>query len=131
MPNFDVSKELKEIADKFSKILKNNIDKQIDIQEIPYAPNAASTTKYKFKKGLDTRVLIATRLLKNSITSMLLNKNTSIIYIEGQRNKVGAILQNQGTKSGRKFNFFGISSKMEAWAMDFMRKSIGERIKNA
>jgi len=128
IPNLDLSDELVEVGKQFAKDLKSLIDNQLDLNEVPYEPNAESTLKYKAKKGLGSSVLIATGELRKSITSQKVSKNKVVVYIDGGRSLIGDILQNKGVRGGRKFNFFGINTTMEEWATEFMNKRVAEKL---
>jgi len=128
IPNIDLSNELEVVGSDFANILKDNISREIDLTEKPYAPLSPKTIAYKMKKGLILKILQATGTLYASIVSQQKSKNKVVVYIKGDRAEVGDILQNKGVRGGRKFNFFGISTKMEKHALDYMTKSIKEKL---
>ncbi len=130
---FLLQKDLEYVAKNiFIFVLKNNIDQESDLQEHPYPPLAESTVKIKRAKGLSTKILTATGLLRNSFFHKLLGDKKVVVSIRSERKSIGDILQNKGVgKSGRTFNFFGISTRMETEAIKYMKNKIKESIRNA
>lgn len=133
-PELLLQEDLRKIADKlFIPTLKYNIDKEQDLTESRYPPLAASTIKAKKRYGLSPMILQATGKLRNSFYSRSSGKYKIIIGLSSNRRSVGNILQNVGIRSKvfgtRFFNFFGISTRMEKLAMDYMRKRIDEELK--
>lgn len=132
-PSLMLQDDLKKIADKLLiPALKYNIDKEQDLTENRYPPLAQSTIKQKKRYGLSPMILQATGRLRNSFYSQSSGKSKVIIGLSSNRRSVGNILQNVGVRSKalgtRFFNFFGISTRMEKLAMDYMRKRINEEI---
>lgn len=130
---FLFQKDLEHVASRiFIPVLKNNIDKEVDLQENAYPPLAESTIKIKRAKGLSKKILTATSLLRNSFFHKPVGDKKVVVSIRSERKNIGNILQNQGVgKSRRKFNFFGISTRMEVEAIKYMKNKIKETIRNA
>jgi hypothetical protein len=84
-----------------------------------------------FTDGMSFKTLIDTGKLISSFVSRLSGKNKVIVTIQGDRKKVGEFLQIKGVgKKRKKFNFFGISTRMEQDAMNYMKRRINEAIAN-
>lgn len=121
-----VQDDLERVAeDIFIPILKNNIDQEVDLQEKRYRPNTLKYTERKRKTGLSTKVLTATGRLRNSLFSLKQGKSKIIISLRGDRKEIGGYLQND-----MGLNFFGISTRMERAAIDYMKEKI-EKVVNA
>ncbi|MBW2624554.1 MAG: hypothetical protein JRD68_16725 [Deltaproteobacteria bacterium] len=131
IPNLDLSNELLEIGNKdvIGRLAKN-IQKGIDLKEKKYPPLAASTIKAKGHG----RPLIKTGKLHSSFKAKKRGKNKVLISINAARREIAKFLQIDGirTKRGKKrFNFFGVSTRMEVSATKRMEGWIRKRIRDA
>lgn len=148
IPNVSIKKNLKlpkallvqddlvTIAEKiFIPILKNNIDKEVDLQEKKYPPLSPITLAIKKRAGLSPMILQATGQLRTSFGAKKRGKNTVLVSIASNRKEIGHILQEVGVRSKRYgvrfFNFFGISTRMENEAIKFMKAKIEKVLKDA
>ena len=131
IPKLDFSDTLLEVGKKdFIARLAKNIQKGIDLQEQSYPKLAASTIK---KKG-HGRPLIDEGRLHSSFTARKTGKNRGLIRIKAARRKIARYLQFDGikTKAGkRRFNFFGVSTRMEKAGIRRMEKEIKTRCASA
>lgn len=129
-PKLNFDKELKEIADRIIiPVIQLNIQNEQDIREQRYAPLSPAYVKQKQRKGLSVKILEATGKLKRSFYSVSRGSNKVAISLSSDRLSIGNILQNLGVGgSGRTFNFFGISTRMESLSIDYMKKKIGEKL---
>ena len=131
IPNLDFSKILLEIGNRdiIARMAKN-IQSGIDLQEKRYPPLAASTIRIKGHG----RPLIQTGKLHSSFFAKAFGKNRVIIRIKVIRREIAKFLQIDGIKAKagrRRFNFFGVSTRMENDARKRMEKEIKVRIRNA
>ena len=131
IPNLNFSKILLEVGKKdIVARLAKNIQKGIDLQEKRYPPLAASTVKAKGHG----RPLIHTGKLHSSFEAKPAGKNKVIISIKAVRREITKFLQIDGVraKAGkRKFNLFGVSTRMETDARKRMEEDIKKRMRNA
>lgn len=131
IPNLDFSNLLLEIGNRdiISRMAKN-IQSGIDLQERRYPPLNASTIKAKGH----SRPLINTGKLHSSFFAKSSGKNRVLIKIKAVRREIAKFLQIDGirTKAGkRRFNLFGVSTRMEKDARLRMEREIKKRIRNA
>lgn len=131
IPNLDLSDELLEIANKdvIARMAKN-IQQGIDLQERKFDKLDPKTIKAKGHG----RPLINTGKLHSSFVAAKRGKNKVLIRINVVRRKIAKFLQIDGirTISGeRKFNFFGVNTRMEVEATKRMEKNIIKRVRNA
>lgn len=132
IPNLDLSNTLLEIGNKdIIGRLSKNIQKGIDLQEKKYLPLNHRTIKAKGHG----RPLIQTGKLHSSFKAKKAGKNKVLISIKAIRREIAKFLQVDGvkTKGGgkRKFNFFGVSTRMSKDGVERMEKEIKKRVKHA
>lgn len=124
-PKFHFQEDLRFIAEQqFIPRLKQYIEKQVGVDESPLLPNNPKYTMRKIAKGLNPKILMATGTLHESFYSYNRGKNMVVITLGSDRKKIGGYLVDMGK------NFFGISSRMEQDAMNYMERKIDENIKN-
>lgn len=132
IPKLDFTGTLMEVAKKdVAARITKNIDKGIDLQENKYDALADSTIR---QKGGDTRPLIDTGTLRTSWQIIKQGKNKVLIRIKSGRRKIAHYLQIDGVrakKGKRKFNFFGVSTRMEKDGVRRMENEIKKRIASA
>ena len=131
IPNLDLSKTLLDIGNRdiISRMAKN-IQRGIDLQERRYPPLAASTIRIKGHG----RPLIQTGKLISSFFAKAAGKNRVFIRIKAVRREIAKFLQIDGirAKTGRRrFNLFGVSTRMENDGRKRMEREIKKRIRNA
>lgn len=136
MRGVNFQEDLKWIADKIViKTLQHNIDKEQSLQEKKFPPLADATIEIKRRQGLSTKVLTATSLLRNSFKAKKRGRNTVVVDIASDRKVIAKKLQFTGVRSQqyglRKWNFFGISTRMEKEAVKYMKSKIEELVKSA
>lgn len=123
-PELKLQNDLRIIArDIVIKIMVQNILQQKSLDEGTLLPNSPKYTAQKKKKGLSDKVLIATRKLIRSFIYEDKGKSAVIITLNSDRKDIGGYLQNDMGK-----NFFGVSTRMERSAMNYMNKKIKEKL---
>lgn len=158
-PDLNLQDDLKFIADRiFVPVMQENIHQQIALDEKPFPPLEPSTIAKKkgtilkntfTKKGniragvekkieagglssFSPKTLIDTGKLVGSFTTKKVGKTAVVITLKGDRKDIGRYLQIEGVgKKRKKFNFFGISSRMEQAALDHIKTKIKAIFKNA
>lgn len=131
-----VQEDLVTIADNIIiPIIRNNIDKEVDLQEKKYKALSPITLAIKKAKGLSPMILQATGTLRLSFRARKQGQNRVLVSIDPSRDKVAKALQVDGIKSKkyglRFFNFFGISTRMEKEAMKFMKEKLQKVLNSA
>jgi hypothetical protein len=125
-PKFQFQEDLRVVANRIIiPIIAENIDNQVSLNESPLPPNSLKYTAYKRKKGLSDQILIATGKLRTSFFSKDKGKNSVIITLKNERKRIGGYLEDMGK------HFFGISTRMEESAMNYMNKRVKESIDDA
>ncbi|RLC34039.1 hypothetical protein DRH14_03805 [Candidatus Shapirobacteria bacterium] len=128
IPKVSVQEDLLHIAQKiFIPYMQRGINRNSDIEGGSFPALAPSTIR---RKG-HSDPLIETGKLRSAFRFKKKGKLEVLIDIKSNRAKIGKYLQIDGTKSGKHFNFFGISRKMEDQAIMYMKKRIEKAIKNA
>ena len=127
-PEFTFIDDLVYIAERiFIPYIEDNIDKGVALDGGGFPPNSEKTIK---RKG-HARVLIGLERKLRRAFMFKKGKDYVSIKITPDRKDVAYILQEEGirTNHGRQYyNFFGINSKMEGIAVNYMKKRIGEQI---
>lgn len=131
-PKIFLRDDLKFIADRiFIPSIQRNIYAQVTLDEKPLPELEPSTVAIKKRKGLRPEKLIAEGKLVRSFFSENKGQNAVIVTLNSDRKDIGGYLQLEGVgKKKKKFNFFGISSRMERDAINYLKKRIKEIIKN-
>lgn len=155
-PKFNFQDDLKIVANKIIiPQLAENMDNQVGVDNRPYpelepetiarkngqalsrvftkSGNIRSTTTKRIGKtglmGFSSKTLFETGKLFRSFISMTKGKSSVVVTLRNDRKDVGQALQIDGVgKKKKKFNFFGISTRMEESAMNYMRKRVKEAI---
>lgn len=129
-PKINFQEDLRFVAKRIIvATMQQNIENQISLNETPLPLLEPATIKSKAKKGLDTRILIATGKLRSDFLVSNNGASGIKITIHPERKEIAKYLQIEGirTKSSRKFfNFFGISTRMEEDAVSYMKSRIKE-----
>lgn len=133
---FDFKEDLKLIADKIViKTIQVNLDEEKDLQEKKFSPITDETKKTKREQGLSPLTLTATGLMRISMKRRDKGRNTLVIYFDKERADVAKKLQIDGVESKqygkRKWNFFGINTRMEKEAIKLMERKIKELVDRA
>lgn len=128
-PKFKFQDDLRNVATQIViPILAENIDNQVSLDETPFPALEVSTIKRKEKLG-QSKTLIASGELQSSFISKDKGSNSVVVTINSQRKTIAGYLQLTGVgKKKKTFNFFGVSTRMEDSAMNYMNNSIKEKI---
>lgn len=157
IPNLTFQKDLRIIADQiFIPMMQENIHKQTSLTGAPFPPLEPETIAKKqgtvlkrtftksgsirpgalktiAKAGLgsfSSRTLIETGKLLRSFVSIPRGTSQVLITLTPDRKEIGEFLQIEGVgRKKKKFNFFGISKRMELSAMQYMRERIAQALK--
>lgn len=131
-PDLYLRDDLKFIADRiFIPYLETYINTQVGVDEKPLPDLEPSTIAIKKRKGLRLEKLIAEGKLRRSFYSANKGQNAVIVTINAERKEIGGYLQLEGVgKKRKKFNFFGISSRMERDAIRYMKDRLKDLLKN-
>ena len=129
-PKINFQSDLVKIANEvIIPSLAANIDQQQSITGGSLPSLEESTIKYKQKKNLSDKILIATGKLRRSFMQRKQGANKVVIYMNSDRAEIGKFLQVDGVgKKKKHFNFFGISKEMEVNSMKLMVNIIKDRI---
>lgn len=157
-PSFIFQKDLKYIADRiFIPIMQQNIHQQMTLDGGNFPPLEQSTAERKsgaivkrtftqkgnLRAGVEKKIsktgltsfvsktLIDTGKLVSSFFSAEKGTNQVIISLRGDRKEIGGYLQIEGVgKKKKKFNFFGISTRMQEEAIKYMQRKIKDLVRN-
>ena len=155
-PKFSFQEDLKEVAKTIIiPQLAQGMDEQLSVNGSPYpalepatmAKKRGDILKRTFTKkgnirsgvhktigsvglmGMSAKTLFETGKLYRSFIYSTKGKLSVVVKINSERNEVGKALQIDGVgKKHKRFNFFGISSRMEESAMNLMAKKVKEAI---
>lgn len=155
-PKFNFQEDLKVVARQIIiPQLAENMDNQVGVDNRPYpmlepetiarkqgqavsrvftkSGNIRATTSKKIGStglmGFSSKTLFETGKLFRSFISMPKGKSSVIVTLKSDRKEVGKALAIDGIGKKKKiFNFFGISTRMEESAMNYMIKRVKEAI---
>lgn len=123
-PKILIQDDLLKISNQiFIPIMAEGIDKQVAIDGGALKPNSPKYTRYKIKKGLSPKILIATGELRRSFVAKKKGKNAVVVTLNKERKTIGSYLEDMGK------HFFGINKRMENSAVNYMKNKIRELIR--
>lgn len=133
IPNLDLTKELQDIAKNIIvKDIQGGINRSVGIDNVSFPALEPGTIKAKKRKGRPeggAKPLVDTGTLRRSFETDKVSRNRVQVSINPDRDKIGAILQNEGVGAKKKkFNFFGISQRAEFQAISKLRSIIKKRL---
>lgn len=122
-PKFNFQDDLRIVArDIVIPIMVENINNQVSLNETPLPPNNPKYTEQKRKKGLSTKILIATGKLFRSFIYRDKGKSSVIVTLNNERKDIGSYLEDMGK------HFFGVSTRMEKSALNYMNNKIKDKL---
>lgn len=127
--------DLKFIANRIViPIMQENIQNSVALDESALPELEPETLKAKARKRQPLKPLIAEGKLRSGFLVVDHGEYGVKVKIHPEREKIGKYLQIDGVQSKRgikHFNFFGISTRMEQLSLAYIKKRIGEIVKNA
>lgn len=126
-PKLNMQKQLEHIGERIViPMIVKGIDTRTDLDGSKFPVLHPKTIK---RKGHD-RPLVETGELRRAPFIRRAGQNKVLVSLLGTRRQIADYLQNDGVgKSRKKFEFFGISKKMEAFALNYVRAEIGRMIR--